>query len=287
MSSNQLTGIDVSKWQGTVNWQGVKQAGNVFAFARATYGSTEVDDRFSTNWQGMKAAGLVRGAYHFFVTADDPTAQANLFIKTVGSLEPGDLPPVLDVESASGTNSTIVADVQQWLDLVEQGLGRKPIIYTAPSFWNENFKGGFGSYPLWVGEYEVSSPKPVNGWSTWTFWQYSQTGSVAGISPVDLDYFNGSPADLAALTSSADVPPATDATTSDTTSSGATSTSNSATGAPADPSASSGTQTYTVQPGDTLSAIAEKCGTSVNAICQANGIDDPNLIEVGQVLTIP
>ena len=268
MSSTRLSGIDVSKWQGDVNWQEVKQAGVTFAFARATYGSVEVDSLFNANWQGIKNVGLARGAYHFFVTADDATEQANLFLRTVGSLESGDLPPVLDVEAQSGTGSNLVSGVQTWLDLVEQKLGRKPIIYTGPSFWNENLTSGFGSYPLWVAEYGVSSPKPVNGWDGWTFWQHSQSGAVEGVSgSVDLDYFNGSQSDLEALTNSpagasSAAPPVATPTT------------------PA-------TQTYTVQPGDTLSAIASRYGTTTDAISQANGIENPNAISVGQVLTIP
>ncbi len=276
MSSAKLSGIDVSYYQGEIDWQSVKAAGQTFAFARATYGTTKLDSMFSTNWQAIKQAGIIRGAYHFFVAADDPTEQANFFVSTVGSLEPGDLPPVIDVEADSGTSSALVNDVQTWLNIVEQKLGVIPIIYTAPSYWNEYMTGNFGKYPLWVAEYGVSTPKSVNGWSNWTFWQHSESGSVEGIKgSVDTDYFNGSYNDLLALTlaSSGEPAPAT---------------------APAiteqpieQPPANSGSQTYTVQSGDTLSSIAERYGITVNAICQANGIENPNLISVGEVLSIP
>lgn len=200
MSTNQLSGIDVSKWQGTVNWKSVQEAGIAFAFARATYGISVVDSYFDTNWPGMKDAGIIRGAYHFFLAAEDPAQQAEFFIRTVGSLDPGDLPPVIDVESGSGTSSNLAANVQTWLNAVEQGLGRKPIIYTAPSYWNANLTSGFGDYPLWVAEYGVSAPKAVNGWSNWTFWQHSSTGNVSGVNgAVDLDYFNGTAQALAAF----------------------------------------------------------------------------------------
>ena len=270
MSSSRLNGIDVSKYQPGVNWPDVKQAGYVFAFARATYGSGQVDAYFNSHWRGMKDAGVVRGPYHFFVTSEDAAAQADLFVKTVGGLSPGDLPPVIDVEADSGTGGNLVSGVRTWLDIVERQLGRTPVIYTAPAFWNENLTGGFGRYPLWVAEYGVSQPKPVNGWDGWTFWQHSEAGAVSGISGgVDLDYFNGSLSDLEALTNapagslSADTP-----------------------AAPAPP-ASSGSENYTVQPGDTLAAIAARYGTTVAAISQANGIANPNEIEVGQVLTVP
>ncbi|HLL75412.1 MAG TPA: GH25 family lysozyme [Pyrinomonadaceae bacterium] len=273
MSSSRLNGIDVSKYQPNVNWPDVRQAGYAFAFARATYGSGQVDAYFNSHWQGMKGAGVVRGPYHFFVTADDATAQADLFVQTVkaaGGILPGDLPPVIDVEADSGTGANLVGGVQTWLDIVEQQLGRTPIIYTAPAFWNENLNGSFGRYPLWVAEYGVSSPKRVNGWDGWTFWQHSESGSVPGISgSVDLDYFNGSPADLEALTNAS-----------------AGSLSADAPAAPASP-ATPAAQTYTVQPGDTLSAIAARYGTTVDAICQANNIANPNEVGVGQVLTIP
>lgn len=270
MSSSRLNGIDVSKFQPDVNWSQVKQAGYVFAFARATYGDDEVDPRFSSHWQGMKDAGVVRGPYHFFVTAQDAARQADLFVSTVGSLEAGDLPPVIDVEQLSGTGGDIVGGVRTWLDIVERRLGRRPIIYTGPAFWNANLTGDFGGYPLWVAEYGVSAPKPVKGWDGWTFWQHSEGGSVPGISGnVDLDYFNGSLSELETLTNApaGSLSPAAPA----------------ATAAPK----SSGAQTYAVQPGDTLSAIAARFGTTVGAISRANGITNPNEIAVGQSLTIP
>jgi lysozyme len=192
MSSNRLSGIDVSKWQGTVDWKSVQQAGVEFAFVRATYGTSEVDSSFNENWQATKEAGIIRGAYHFFLAAEDAAEQAEFFIRTVGSLGPGDLPPVIDVESGSGVSSNLVVDIQTWLSTVAEGLSRTPIIYTAPSYWNANVTGGFANYPLWVAEYGVSAPRAVNGWDDWTFWQYSSTGKVNGVSgDVDLDYFNG------------------------------------------------------------------------------------------------
>lgn len=268
MTSNMVSGIDVSYYQGNIDWQSVKEAGTAFAFARATYGTTKVDPKFSENWQVMMNAGVIRGAYHFFVASEDALEQATIFANTVGSLSSGDLPPVLDVEAGSGTSSTLANDVQTWLSAVEQKLGLTPMIYTAPSYWNEYMPAGFGKYPLWVAEYGVSEPKSVNGWSGWTFWQHSQSGTVSGIEgTVDLDYFNGSLNELLAFANSS--PGATASETADQT--------------PAQPE----NQSYTVQRGDTLSSIAERYGVSVETICEANGITNPNQIEVGQVLTIP
>ncbi|HEV3471189.1 MAG TPA: GH25 family lysozyme, partial [Pyrinomonadaceae bacterium] len=122
MSANppsRLLGIDVSHYQGGVNWEAVKAAGCAFAFAKATEGAGVTDPFFHANWAGMKAAGLLRGAYHFFRPAQDAAQQAAHFLSTV-QLQPGDLPPVLDVETADGVaGADLVGGVQTWLDAVE------------------------------------------------------------------------------------------------------------------------------------------------------------------------
>ena len=274
MSSQQskAQGIDVSHYQGTVNWQSVKQAGISFAFAKASDGSTGVDSQFKTNWQGMKTAGIIRGAYHFFEPTMDATAQANDFIHTVGSLQAGDLPPVIDVEINNGaSNSQMISGVTTWLNTVQQSLGRTPMIYTMASFWNAHLDNQFGDYPLWVAHYDVQSPTIPQGWSNWEFWQHSQSGSISGVTgSVDLDWFNGSLADLMAFLQVPFVPSITPTQT-------ATS--------PQPPT--TGAQTYTVKPGDTIDKIAAQFGVSPSALEQANDIQNPNLIEVGQTLTIP
>jgi lysozyme len=196
-----VQGIDVSDHQGTVDWNAVLQAGRFFTFIKATDGITWTDPEFAANWSGAKAAGLLRGAYHFYETNDDPADQARNFLSAV-QLEPGDLPPVVDIEvTKSGQSAAqIVKDLQTWLDLVEQATGRVPILYTNPRYWDSLGTSAFGRYPLWVAEYGVSSPKLPAGWTSWTFWQFSESGTVAGISgSVDLDIFNGDLADLQAL----------------------------------------------------------------------------------------
>ncbi len=261
-------GIDVSHYQGDVDWQAVRAAGMEFAFAKATQGTGYVDPRFSRNWQAMKAAGLRRGAYHFFEAGDDPTAQADHFVATVGTLGPDDLAPVVDVERGGGIPSA--ASVQAWLDPVEQATGRKPIIYVSPSFANDHLGSGFGAYPLWVADWNVAQPQLPHGWSTWTFWQYADKGAVAGIE-VDHDYHNGPFGDALAPAGSTTAPVTPPAPTPAPTPS---------------PSGSSG-RTYRVMAGDTLSGIAARFGTTVAAIATLNGIADPNLIHVGQELKIP
>lgn len=205
MSGNppsRLTGIDVSHYQGQVNWGAVKAAGCAFAFAKATEGTGVTDPFFSANWSGMKAAGLARGAYHFFHPSGDAAQQAAHFLATV-QLVTGDLPPVLDVETNDNvSNSVIVSGVQTWLDAVEPVAGVTPIIYTAASFWDAHLNDQFGAYPLWIAHYTAApTPTPLpNGWSDWAFWQYSQSLNIDGVQgAADHDYFNGTADALQAL----------------------------------------------------------------------------------------
>lgn len=260
-----LSGIDVSHYQGSVDWSTVKAAGAAFAFAKATEGVSWSDPTFAANWAGIKSAGLLRGAYHFFRPSQDPVAQVRFFLQVV-SLSPGDLPPVLDVETADGvSNDAIQSGVKTWLDTAAAQTGVTPMIYASPGFWNGQMNSGFGSYPLWVAQYGVPSPRLPRGWSNWNFWQYSQSGKINGISGnVDLDYFQGSMDDLIAFTRG------------------------SATSVAAIPAISTPTsQTYTVKPGDTLAEIAAKFQLPLNVLTSANNIQNPNLLQIGQVLQIP
>lgn len=201
-SENQgVVGIDVSHFQGTVDWRQVAAGSVGFGFAKATDGTEFVDPMFARNRDGMRAAGIPCGAYHFFRASRDAASQARLFVDTA-SWQPGDLPPVLDVELTDGAAPPDLADgIRTWLETVREAVACTPIIYTARSFWDANLSTGFSGYPLWIAEYGVSRPVLPQGWNTWKFWQYSASGRVAGINgDVDLDRFAGSPSELKALT---------------------------------------------------------------------------------------
>ncbi len=196
-------GIDVSYYQGTIDWPKVKASGVEFAFVRVSDGLANVDSKFAQNWSGTRAAGVIRGAYQFFRPNLDAAAQANLFLEKVGTLAADDLPPVIDVE-ATGSQSaaTIAAKVRIWIDIVEAATGKKPIIYTGYYFWRDSVGDAkFPGYPLWIAAYVNHCPDLPSGWDTWSFWQTSSTGQVAGIGgAVDLNSFNGDRAALLAMT---------------------------------------------------------------------------------------
>jgi lysozyme len=196
-----VKGVDVSVYQGSVNWASVKASGVDFAIARISDGSY-LDTTFATNWAAIKSAGMVRGAYQFFEPGEDPTAQANIVISAVGTLGDGDLPVTADMEVTGGQSAaTIAANLSTWAAKVEAGTGKKPMIYTAPGYWDGSVGStAFGGDPLWVANWGVSCPSLPSGWSNWKVWQYSDSGSVSGISgSVDLDEFNGSLSDLQAF----------------------------------------------------------------------------------------
>lgn len=201
-SGPTLDGIDVSKWQGEIDWGRVADDGIAFAIARVSDGTTYWDGEFDDNWASIADQGLVRGAYQFFRPGQSATAQADLMIDALGELGPGDLPPVLDAETTDGVSgSAVVSAMRTWLDRVEDATGRVPMIYASSGFWTTlPDTSEFSRYPLWVANWEVSCPEVPSPWGDWALWQTADDGWVDGISgPVDLDVFDGTMADLEAL----------------------------------------------------------------------------------------
>ena len=190
-----IHGIDVSRYQQMISWDAVKamQVKNIklgFAFIKATEGIGNTDPQFYRNWKKSKDAGLIRGAYHYFLTTKDARMQAQNFIKSV-TLQSGDLPPVIDIEHAySAKPEQLRMELKEWLDVVENYFHVRPIIYTYLDFYDKNLKGYFDDYPLWVAHYLQPHQPRIN--RDWTFWQHSEQGHVNGIpSRVDFNVFNG------------------------------------------------------------------------------------------------
>ena len=213
VSSGFEPGIDVSDYDKLVNWHQVRSAGFTFAFAKATEGRTWRANTFPRNWRQMQGAGVIRGAYHFFRPSVYPQEQARNFLDYVASIEPiqpEDLPPALDLEHFPDSvrrewdalsKAERVKRVRTWIEVVETEIKRKPIIYTSFGFWDSFMPGvkDFSKYPLWVAHY-TNKPKPLipKEWSTWAFWQYTDTTEVPGIPTPDEDgnRFNGSLSEL-------------------------------------------------------------------------------------------
>jgi lysozyme len=190
-----IQGIDVASYQGYPNWTSVKSSGITFAFTKATEGTTYTNPYFATNWARIKSAGLIRGAYHFGRPGTDPVVQANKFCDVVRPTT-GDLQMVLDLEVTDGKSPS---QVRSWtvafLNRVQARTGRPGIIYTGFYFWRDSAGNGSNlNCPLWVAAYTSSPTNYVPAaWSTWSFWQYTDRGSVPGVSGnVDRNAWNGS-----------------------------------------------------------------------------------------------
>lgn len=184
-----VEGIDVSYHQDRIAWRTVAHAGIDFAFIRVSDGLLVQDPEFARNWRGAKREGIRRGAYQFFRPAQNAIAQADALIAAIQH-DPGELPPAIDVEVTAGLPpAQIGKQITVWIDRVRARLGIEPIIYTSPDFWKDAVAGAdLTTQPLWLAHYTIGCPRVPAPWSTWTFWQYSKTGRVPGISgDVDLN----------------------------------------------------------------------------------------------------
>jgi GH25 family lysozyme M1 (1,4-beta-N-acetylmuramidase) len=192
-ANGAVQGVDVSDDQGSFDWAAAHVS---FGYAQVSDGLYSPQWSFDGNWSRMKSAGVLRGAYQFFEPDQDEVAQANMVIAKVGRLGPGDLPAMIDVEVTRGVGAaTLGARVRTWLELVEAGTGRKPIIYTGSYFWEDNVGTDLSGYPIWIAAYGPACPSiPDDGWTNWTIWQYSD-----GDNKLDHDVFNGTLAELQGL----------------------------------------------------------------------------------------
>ena len=194
-----IHGIDVSKYQGDIDWDAVAASGVKFVWIKATEGGDHVDERFQANWQGAKLAGVPHGAYHFMYWCRKPIEEATWFEENV-PVEVDALPPVLDVEPTPDSRTCrrrlehdqTIADMKVVLDEMERHFGKRPIIYTNIEFYNAILAGGaFADYPIWV---RSTKHNPAMRYSDrdWQFWQYQADGIVPGIDgEVDRNVFDG------------------------------------------------------------------------------------------------
>jgi len=196
-----IHGIDVSYYQGKINWQKVKSMKDDdvsirFAFIKATEGILQVDPYFQRNWREAPKAGIICGAYHFFRPKRDGKTQAKFFLQVV-NIEKGDLPPVVDVESLDGVSPLKMrAELSDFLNYVELRTKVRPIIYTGLKFYEDYLDDNFDDYPLWIAHYY--QPKLRLDKSKWKFWQHSDKAKINGIGHVvDFNAFNGDSTALA------------------------------------------------------------------------------------------
>lgn len=198
MIPTYIQGIDVSHWQENIDWSKVYEAGYRFAFVKATEGVGWVDPNFVINMVNGRNAGLLMGAYHFARPDLGNTAQdeALYFISVAGNyLKSGWLRPALDLEVGSALGKEALSKwVEEWMETVKKETGVEPIIYVHSNYASNYLNVSLAKYNLWIAHwtYDINVAPNTGIWSSWDFWQYSDKGSVPGISgTVDLDLFNG------------------------------------------------------------------------------------------------
>jgi GH25 family lysozyme M1 (1,4-beta-N-acetylmuramidase) len=311
-TSSNLNGIDVSHWQGTVNWTLVKSSGISFTYVKAGGANSSgsyTDPMFAQYVAGAKAADLSVGAYWYALpqTGIDPTTDAynqatyfaNVMKQSMATY--GDIMPVLDFETAGSLSSSDqITWISVFMDTVKHLTNRNVMLYSYEDFIssNNNWNYHFENAPLWIAHYTASNPSnpiPPNiaGWTSWTAWQYTETGSVPGvIGNVDKDF---GPYSLSTMGGYVTAPTSTYVVKSGdylariAPQFGLTVSQLQALN-------NMGTSTniyvgqtlkvaYTVQSGDSLSAIASRFGVSVSDLQTMNGIYS-SMIFVGQILKI-
>lgn len=262
-SSNVIyRGMDVSEWQGDIDFRKVKEAGIEVVYIRAGQGFSYEDAKFERNYEEAKKNGLKVGAYHY-VTArntDEAKLQAQFFVSLI-SKKQIDCRLAMDFESFGNLSRKEINKIAlEFIKEVERLSKKEVVVYSNTYDATNIFNKEVAEYPLWVAQYGVSSPQDNGNWNNWIGFQYSSTGRVSGIEGnVDLDRFTEN-----ILVSAAEEIPEVE-----------------------DPKCHYEDRIkYKIKSGDTLSEIALKYNTTVRHLAQINNIKNPNLIYAGEIITI-
>lgn len=253
-------GIDVSSYQGDIDFNRVRVSGIDVVYIKAGEGGTLTDSNFQRNYERAKRAGLIIGFYYYAtaLTTNEARLQAREFHNLIKD-KSVQARPAMDYENFDGLErEDINAIGLAFLEELERLSGVTPMIYSdaysAQSIWDDRF----AKFPLWLADYSRRDefPSDIIVWESWTGYQYSDTGEVPGIQGnVDMNLFKDG-----ILTS-----------LNENTM----------------PSGGRTTVEYIVRPGDSLWEIARRFRTTVPALVSLNGIADPSLIYIGQILRIP
>ena len=200
--SMPVQGIDISRYQGHIDWDRVRRSGIHFAYMKVSEGGDHVDDRFYQNWEAAQRAGVARGVYHFMYWCRTGAEQAIWFSHAVPH-DRTQLPPVLDLEWNNHSESCprrvsredALAKIHKMLEIMEYHTGKRPVIYTDINFHRDVLEGELKGYDFWLRSVAAEPHERYNN-RPWTLWQYTATGRVPGIDGnVDRNVFNGSERD--------------------------------------------------------------------------------------------
>ena len=256
-------GIDVSEWQGRINFKEVAESGIEVVYIRASEGTTYIDPYFMDNYRGAKENGIRVGFYHFLTatTTEKAEREAKFFVSNIKGLEP-DCKLAMDFEVFNGLGREEINRISKvFLEKVEELSGKECVIYSDASNARDVFDEELAKkYPIWVADYFVDEPENNGKWDSWVGFQYSDKGRIKGISGnVDRDRFTGG----IFLSDTSSIP-------NDTTS-----------------NPEQNFKEIVIKRGDTLSKIAKEYNTSYQYLAKINNISNPNRIYVGEEIKVP
>ena len=265
-SSNQIyRGIDVSEWQGNIDFARVKEAGIEVVYIRAGQGFSYKDAKFERNYEEARKSGLKIGVYHYMTarSVEDARTQAKFFVSLISGKQI-DCRLAMDFESFGSLSRDEVNQIAlAYIDEVKKLSGKEVVVYSNTYDATYVFNSEVAREPLWVAQYGVSEPQDNGHWNNWVGFQYSSTGRINGINGnVDLDRF-------------------TDGILLEETSGG--------TEVPdvENPDCNKEDRIlHKIKYGDTLADIAIKYNSSICHLAEINGIENPNLIFVDEVITV-
>lgn len=261
--SRLFQGIDVSEWQGEIDFEAVARSGIEIVYIRASEGTDYIDPYFRDNYEEAKANGLRTGFYHFLTATntEEAEAEARFFVANIKGTKP-DCKLAMDFEVFDGLAIDEINEISRvFLETVQKLSGKECVIYSDAYNARETFNEELAKrYPIWVADYFVEEPADNGKWSTWVGFQYTDRGRINGIGEnVDRDYFTGG----ILLNDTSSIPTNTV------------------------PDREQDFETITVRRGDTLSQIARRYNTSYTYLAKINNISNSNLIYVGERLKVP
>ena len=263
-SGETYDGIDVSGWQGKINYKEVKEAGIEIVYMKSSEGTSYVDSHFNENYENAKANGLKVGFYHYVDArnAKDAVEEAKFFVSVISGKVP-DCKLAMDFENFGNLTYEEINEIGiTFMKTVENLSKKEMIIYSDAYNALKVFDGELLKYPLWVAQYDVEKPEPNYKWNTWAGWQYTDVGEVYGINThVDRDKFTKEV--FLNETSEIPLPESTQKP------------------------AAGCTKEIIIQYGDTLTYLAMEYNTTVQRLVELNNIQNPNLIYAGASLIVP
>lgn len=289
-SEPTYAGIDVSGYQGNIDYSKVAQAGIKIVYMKSSEGSNYVDSHFERNYTEAKRNGLKVGVYHFLTARSVAQAetQAQFFVSLISGKNI-DCKLAMDFESFGNLNKQQINEIAiAFINKVRELSQKDVVVYSNTYDATYIFEGEVTEYPLWVAQYDVSEPQDNGNWTSWVGWQYADDGEVNGINArVDMNRFTKE----ILLDDTSEIPNVENPNEGENNNGNGSGGNNGGDNENGNNNGNedneTGTRTIIIRSGDTLSQIALDYNTTVRRLVELNNIENPNLIYAGESLIVP